>query len=127
MNFEKVKKVKNSKPVTVLDFIVLAVLLAVAVGVIIWLIFRGTPTTVTVTAQGVYRELPLDENVELELEHLTVHVKDGRVWVTDADCADKTCEHTGEITRVGQRIVCLPNGVTVGISGTSDLQWEVGR
>lgn len=127
MNFEKVKKVKNSKPFTVLDAIIVAVLALALVGVFIWLFVREKPSTVIITAHDYYRELALDSDAEVLLEHLTVHVSDGRVWVTDADCPDKTCEHTGEISRAGQTIVCLPNGVVVSITGESDLQWESGR
>lgn len=126
MNFEKVKKVKNSKPFTVLDAVIVAVIALALVGVIIWLFVREKPSTVIVTAPDFYRELSLDKDAELRLEHLTVHVSNGRVWVTDADCPDKTCEHTGEITRAGQSIVCLPSGVVVSITGISDLQWESG-
>lgn len=127
MNFEKVKKVKNSKPFTVLDCIIVAALTAILVGLIVWLFFRETPSKVVITSPDFYEELELSEDATVSLEHITVHVDGGRVWVTDADCPDKTCEHTGIITRAGQSIVCLPNGVVVSISGKSDLQWEIGR
>ena len=42
-------------------------------------------------------------------------VSDGMVSVKDADCPDKVCEHSGEISRVGERIVCLPNRVYIEI------------
>lgn len=126
MNAEAVKKVKASKPFTVLDAVILVVLIA-AVGLGAYLIYRVPPDSVTVRADGYERTFPLDEDRSVELGHLTVRIEDGYVWVEDADCADKTCERTGKISRAGQSIVCLPNGIVVTISGKSDLSWEIGR
>lgn len=127
MNFEKVKKVKHSKVFTVLDCILLVVIAAV-IGVSVWLIYR-TPDeglTVTVTAPDFKYSGSLSKDNVIELEHICVHIQNGKAWVTDADCDDKICERMGEISRAGQSIVCLPNGVVVSISGDSDLQWGVG-
>lgn len=126
MNLESVKKVKLSKAFTVLDAVIVAVIVA-AIGISVWAIYRKPPTTVTVTAPDYERSFSLDVNAEIDLEHLTVHIESGKVWVTDADCADKICEHTGVISRAGQSIVCLPYGITVTISGESDLHWESGK
>ncbi|MDE6401086.1 MAG: NusG domain II-containing protein [Clostridiales bacterium] len=126
MNLENVKKVKRSKAFTVLD-IVLAVVIAAAIGISAWLIYRKPALTVTVTAPNYERVFPLDEDRTVALDHLTVHIENGRVWVSDADCADRVCERTGVISRGGQSIVCLPHGVVVRIGGESDLQWELGR
>ncbi len=126
MNFDNVKKVKRSKAFTVLDIIIVAVI-AVAIGVSAWLIYRKPALTVTVTAPDYARTFSLDEDRTVVLEHITVHIENGKVWVTDADCADKVCERTGVISRGGQSIVCLPHGVVIRIGGESDLQWELGR
>ena len=91
-----------------------------------WLAFRTPASVVTVRAPDYERTFPLDKDAEIPLDCLTVRISDGKVWVTDANCPDKTCEHTGKISRAGQSIVCLPNGVTVSISGEGDLSWEVG-
>ncbi len=124
MNFDNVKKVKHSKAFTVFDIIIVAVI-AVAIGVSAWLIYRKP--ALTVTAPDYARTFSLDEDRTVVLEHITVHIENGKVWVTDADCADKVCERTGVISRGGQSIVCLPHGVVIRIGGESDLQWELGR
>lgn len=126
MNFENVKKVKRSKAFTAIDIIILIVLIA-AIGVAAWLICRKPALTVTITAPSFERTYSLDEDRTVKLEHLTVHIENGKVWVTDADCADKICERTGVISRGGQSIVCLPHGVVVRIGGEDDLQWGLGR
>lgn len=126
MNFEKVKKVKQSKPFTVLD-VILVVIAVVAIGASAVAIYRLPTYTVTVSAPDYERTFSLDKDADIALEHITVHVKDGKVWVTDADCPDKTCVHTGVIGSAGQKIVCLPNRIVISIGGNSDLQWELGR
>ena len=95
MNFDNVKKVKRSKAFTVLDIIIVAVI-AVAIGVSAWLIYRKPALTVTVTAPDYARTFSLGEDRTVVLEHITVHIENGKVWVTDADCADKVCERTGD-------------------------------
>ncbi len=125
MNFELISKVKKSKPFTVLDGVIVAVIIAF-IAVSAWLIFRVKPSAVHITAPGYEREFALTDDRTVELEHLTVVISGGYVWVENSDCRDKTCEHTGKINRAGQSIVCLPNGVVVSITGQSDLQWGLG-
>ena len=126
MNLETVRKVKKSKAFTLLDGIVVAVLVA-AVVVCAVLLYTAEASTVSITAPDYEHEYSLDEDRVIELEHLTVHIKKGEVWVTDSDCLDGTCEHTGRISTAGQSIVCLPNNVVIKINGESDLNWELGR
>lgn len=126
MNIERVRKVKRSKAFTRIDFCVVVALI-VSVAACAAFVFRTPSATVTVSAPGYEREFSLGDDRVIKLEHLTVRIKDGKVWVTDSTCNDHTCEHTGKISRAGQRIVCLPHGVVIAINGDSDLQWELGR
>lgn len=126
MNFENVKKVKHSKPFTVADVVIVAVL-AVAIAVAFWATTRLPSSIVTITAPDGKYEYDINVDTVVELEHLTVHIENGAVWVDGADCGDKICERTGAINRAGQSIVCLPNGITIVIGGSGDLQWELGR
>lgn len=48
---------------------------------------------------------------------LTVRIEDGCGYVESADCPDKTCVHTGKISRSGRVIACVPAGVTLSIAG----------
>ena len=125
MNLDSIKKVKRSKPFTVIDGIVIAIIVA-AIAVSLALIYTKKPATVRITADGFEREYDMSVSTVVELEHITVHIDGGEVWVTDADCPDKTCEHTGKVSRPGQSIVCLPNGVVVTVLGEGDLQAGIG-
>lgn len=44
-----------------------------------------------------------------------VEVKDGYVSVTEADCADLICVHTGKVQNQGDVIACLPHKLIVYI------------
>lgn len=46
-----------------------------------------------------------------------VHVEDGAVWVTDADCGDQTCVRTGKAWKEGQVIACLPHRLIIYVEG----------
>lgn len=52
-------------------------------------------------------------------------IEDGAAYMTEADCPDKTCVRTGRIRHVGDRIVCLPNRVTVTVMGKGDVDLTV--
>ena len=64
-----------------------------------------------------YMTVSLSRDRVIELDDLTVVVKDGAVYVENADCKDKICEHTGSISKKGQTIVCAPNRVVIRITG----------
>lgn len=46
-----------------------------------------------------------------------VHIEDGAVWVTDADCGDQTCVRTGKAWKQGQVIACLPHRLIIYVEG----------
>lgn len=45
----------------------------------------------------------------------TVKIKDGEVWISDADCKDKICVGHKKISNVGETIVCLPHKLVLEI------------
>lgn len=51
---------------------------------------------------------------------LTVAGADGRIRVTESDCPNQDCVHTGAISRAGQSIVCLPGRIAVTLEGAAD-------
>lgn len=66
----------------------------------------------------VVQEIDLDKNgvyeIEVELGHLYVEVKDGKYRVFDVDCPDKICERTGWVSKGSETlIVCLPNNIVI--------------
>lgn len=64
--------------------------------------------------------LPLNEDCEFDIDgingsHNLLVVKNGKVYMKEADCPDKICIQTGIVTELTQTIVCLPNRVVVTI------------
>ena len=47
----------------------------------------------------------------------TLEIKNGRAHMVHADCPDKLCTYQGFIDADGQAIMCLPNMLTVVVSG----------
>jgi hypothetical protein len=46
-------------------------------------------------------------------------IEDGTARLIESQCPDHTCELTGRVKYVGQTIVCLPNHLSVTISGNT--------
>ncbi len=52
-------------------------------------------------------------------------IEDGAAYMREADCPDKTCVRTGRIRHGGERIVCLPNRITVTVLAADDTELSV--
>ena len=114
MNAEKLRKIRSAKPFRPADIILYLACAALTAAVLV-ASFRPGGDTVEIVYAGERHEYPLDEDRTLDLGCLTVVIRDGKVWVEDADCPDKVCEHTGRIGYGGQTIVCLPNEIVIRI------------
>ena len=103
------------------DLILVFAILAIALSVFIF--------TELGRAGGSYVEVLIDGGrvakfaLSEDGEHIlnggtnTLVIEGGRAYVIDSDCPDKTCEHSGRISRVGERIICLPNRLEIRIIG----------
>ena len=61
--------------------------------------------------------------LEFELEgaaHNHIVAENGRIRYAQSDCPDRTCVHTGWLTRAGQSAACLPNRTLIAIEGADD-------
>jgi len=58
---------------------------------------------------------------ELDVSGCVICVKDGKISVSESDCLDKVCVKTGEIFREGESVICVPNKVSIRISGEGDF------
>ncbi len=102
------------------DIFVIALVLALTVaGTVGALVFRSSGSTVCVTVSGeVYGRYALEQNQVVEIagkgNNLLI-IKDGQAYMQSADCPDKICVHHSPISRSGQSIVCLPNGVVAEV------------
>lgn len=90
------------------------------------ILFSKPSTLAEIAVDGnVVATLDLAKDTEMDIEgyeggsnHLVI--KDGEASVTDASCPDKVCMKKGGIQKNGEMIICLPNRVTIRITGNED-------
>ena len=74
-----------------------------------------------VTADGTeIARYPLSEDRTVRLggeDYNVLQIANGAAAVTEANCGDHTCVRMGEISREGERIVCLPHKLIIHIEG----------
>lgn len=128
-------KNKERKYFSVLDIgIIIIVLIVAAVSLISQLNSPSDNLTCVVRVGGeqVYRVSldSIDDKVQYLVDSqypLTVVLSKDKVFVHDATCPDKLCEHSGAIFRAGQSVVCLPAKVSVTLESVdSTLDAVVG-
>jgi len=103
------------------DIILIASLLILAAAVFLVVKLTQKPgswAVVAVEGQEIQRiRLSEDGIYELNGGTNTLEIKDGRAHMIKADCPDKLCTYQGFIDSDGQAIICLPNRLTVVVSG----------
>ena len=68
---------------------------------------------------------PLSEDREIQAgEHNRFEIRGGKVKMTQADCPDGLCLNMPEISRAGETIICLPNKVTLCITGGEEAEHD---
>ncbi|MCQ2558481.1 MAG: NusG domain II-containing protein [Oscillospiraceae bacterium] len=101
------------------DGILIAVLLVVGIGSVLWwFLSRETGGRVIIRINGqITATYSLNENGEYKLNNGTnlLVIRNGKACMTEADCPDRICVKTGWIQYNGQTITCLPNKVTVAV------------
>ena len=94
-----------------------ALLLAGLLSLIFTSVFAKDGTTVRVSVDGeLYGEYSLYFDSEYRINDTNILVISGGVaYMRYADCPDKTCINMGKISKVGEKIICLPNRVAAEI------------
>ena len=111
--------------------IAIALLLAVCVGLSLWLLVPGERADYAeVWSDGELLftlDLRLDQEKTVSTEFGTnvITVKDGKIAVTQADCPDHYCMQRG-FCDSGAQIVCLPNRLVIRFVGEQEVDGVVG-
>ena len=107
-----------------LDLIVIAALLIFSLSVLLIInLTRKDGATVTVTIDGVtVAEYSLAKDGVYSLNGGTniLTIENGTARMSESSCPDHICENKGKIKYVGQTIVCLPNKLTVTVTGEAE-------
>ena len=108
-----------SKPVLRNIILIVSVLAVSALLFIAFYSGRSAGRSFEITVNGkLYGTYALDKDITVDVDGLcTVSVKDGAVSVIDSACSGKDCVHHKPISMSGERIVCLPNGVVIRVTG----------
>ena len=105
------------------DLFLLAAALCAALLFVLYLFFAGREgSMVRVVCSGsLWGEYSLQEDREITvaLENGTnlLIIRDGQVWMEEADCPDRLCVRQGAVSRVGESIICLPHELVVTVEG----------
>ena len=75
---------------------------------------QGSRVVVKQDNKIVYNE-SININKTVDAGNNTIIIKDGIVYMSDATCKNQVCVKTGEISKKGESIICLPNKVIVEI------------
>lgn len=84
---------------------------------------KGDKVVITVAGKeyGQY-SLATDNEIRIRQKNAfnTVVIKDGKVYMSEANCNGHDCIHQGKKSQTQQTIVCLPHKVLIEITGGTD-------
>ena len=106
------------------DIILIASILVVAIA--LFLVVEMTKEEgagVTVKVDGIeVGEYSLAKNGTHSLNGgtNTLVIENGKAYLSDANCPDKLCVHQGKINKTNEVITCLPNKLTVTVTGAEE-------
>lgn len=101
----------------VADFFVIAIVLVCALAIWLYPVFSEHGGKARIKQGGEVKTISLNKEEIIELDGATVKVFEGKIAITESDCPDKVCVKTGEISKKGESIVCVPNGIVITIEG----------
>ncbi len=109
------KKLKN-------DLLLFAGILLVALLAMLTIKrYRKSGTVCVVWLEGKeYARLSLLTDTVIDIEGCRICVKDGQVYMEEADCPGQDCVHMKPVSEAGQVIACLPNKIVLEIKGNNE-------
>ena len=116
------KTAVSKKKIADIILIVSLVVLSLVLILVFWLGGKtGEYVVVTVNGEevGTY-SLAIDGEYQLNGGTNTLVIKSGKAYIDHANCPDKLCINQGKISKTGERIVCLPNKITITVIGEMD-------
>jgi len=125
MIFKEENFMKQNQYISKKGIIIIAVLLAVLViFAVIFYSTRRTGNMVIISHNGkVTGRYALSDDREIRIKDTggkvtnVVCIRNGQVYMKEADCPDQICVHQGRKSKDGESITCLPNKVVVEVRG----------
>lgn len=99
------------------DFVIIgAVVMAVVLSIALLFSFSKKGTNVVIKQDDkVIYDNSINVNETIQTGTNTIIIRDGEVYVSEANCKNQICVNSGKISKKGESIVCLPNKVIVEI------------
>lgn len=112
------------------DLLLIGGILLIALALFLFLQLGKQPgAEVIVRVDGIEQErysLSADGAYSLNGGTNLLRIENGKAHMESANCPDKYCVHQGEISRTNETITCLPNKLTVTVSGGENFAEIVG-
>lgn len=104
------------------DVILFILLLLVAVAGIILMSGDGQAQTAIIRQDGaIVKEVPLNVDQTFTVGDVHIQVKDDAIAFVESDCPGKECIHAGWLRMPGATAACLPNRVSITLTGESEV------
>ena len=118
-------QVKNfGKGKNIADIILVLALLIVGLSVFLIIeLSRDAGDSVRVYSNGEFvgeYSLSVDGEYSLTGGTNVLKIENGNAYMSHADCPDHLCIKQGDISRTGEKIVCLPNRLSIEVFGTGE-------
>ncbi|MBQ5430825.1 MAG: NusG domain II-containing protein [Lachnospiraceae bacterium] len=91
---------------------------------------RGGAVEITVDGK-IFGTYPLEKDQVIPITNKkgvvsnTLTIKDGKAYMSHANCPDRLCMHQGRIDSDGQSIVCLPNKIVCTVHSDTKPDMDV--
>jgi hypothetical protein len=69
--------------------------------------------TIELTGHTGSREIPVTCTHDGKEHHNLIRIENEKISIIEADCPDKTCVHTGAVSKAGEVIACLPHKLII--------------
>jgi hypothetical protein len=102
------------------DIVIIALVLALSLGVFLFLPRGGDTVVITQNGKEIYRGSIYTDKQVLIPDAGIARIEIGKVYMQEADCPDKVCVKMGYAS-AARPVVCIPNGVVINIEGESDI------
>ena len=102
------------------DLILIFMVLLLSLGTVFFIPKGGDTVVIRQNGTEIYRgSLRTDKEIIIPDAGI-VRIEDGKAFMAEADCPDKTCINMG-IASAARPVVCIPNSVVISVEGQTDI------
>ncbi len=103
------------------DFLIIVLVVVLAFAIWLYPVFSEQGNDAQIKQGEETKSVSLLEDKEIVIDGAIVRIADKKISIIESDCPDKVCVNTGEISKKGESIVCVPNGIVITIGGEREV------